>query len=247
MVNNYQLYANALDFPRKELTFGGRRTPIGFRRATSPRLHEPKSRADGCGLQAGTNPILVSGSWCTRSGPRYEVQVGNLLFPGNKSPRVRRQPLVVRWCKEQGLGRRLTNTLEKDNQTSSNAGGIPVNAIRPDHGSQDPALNKAVLRSRRGRRLATIRTGHRRLLRRTLRRQQTSPPGSKTVFAVLDESRDRTTRVSLAELAHRPLSSAGRQVGSSGGPAPEVGRCSRRGLRPTPSALELCRGWRQPR
>jgi raffinose/stachyose/melibiose transport system substrate-binding protein len=134
-INNYQLYANPVDFHGKELTYGATKyadwVSKGYIAKTST---SEKAEQMGVAFENGTNPIMISGSWWYG---RFMTEItkfkwGIFLFPGNKfAPGSGGNLWVVpNGAKNKDLAEDFINiTLQKDNQTIlGNAGGIPVNA-----------------------------------------------------------------------------------------------------------------------
>ena len=134
-INNYQLYANALDFHGKELTFGATKYADWVQKGyIAKTATSEKAEQMGVAFEAGTNPIMVSGSWWYG---RFMTEItkfkwGTFLFPGNKfAPGSGGNLWVVpNGAKNKDLAEDFIDiTLQKDNQTIlGNAGGIPVNA-----------------------------------------------------------------------------------------------------------------------
>jgi raffinose/stachyose/melibiose transport system substrate-binding protein len=134
-INNYQLYANPLDFHGKELTFGATKYADWVQKGyIAKTATSEKAEQMGVAFEAGTNPIMVSGSWWYG---RFMTEItkfkwGTFLFPGNKfAPGSGGNLWVVpNGAKNKDLAEDFIDiTLQKDNQTIlGNAGGIPVNA-----------------------------------------------------------------------------------------------------------------------
>jgi raffinose/stachyose/melibiose transport system substrate-binding protein len=134
-ITNYQLFANPVDFHGKELTFGAERmaqwVQKGYIAKTATSM---KAEQMGVAFEAGTNPIMISGSWWYG---RFMNEItkfkwGIFLFPGNKfAPGSGGNLWVIpNGSKNKDLAEDFIDiTLQKDNQTIlGNAGGIPVNA-----------------------------------------------------------------------------------------------------------------------
>jgi len=134
-VNNYQIYANPVDFNGPELTFGATTyaqwVQNGYIAKTATSM---KAEDMGVAFEKGTNPIMISGSWWYG---RFMKEITNFkwgifLFPGNKlDPGSGGNLWVVpNGAKNKDLAEDFIDiTLQKDNQTIlANSGGIPVNA-----------------------------------------------------------------------------------------------------------------------
>jgi raffinose/stachyose/melibiose transport system substrate-binding protein len=134
-VNNYQLYANPVDFNGPELTFGATTyaqwVQNGYIAKTATSM---KAEDMGVAFEKGTNPIMISGSWWYG---RFMKEITNFkwgifLFPGNTlDPGSGGNLWVVpNGAKNKDLAEDFIDiTLQKDNQTIlANSGGIPVNA-----------------------------------------------------------------------------------------------------------------------
>ena len=134
-INNYQLYANALDFHGKELTFGATTYADWVQKGyIAKTATSEKAEQMGVAFEAGTNPIMVSGSWWYG---RLVSEVkgfewGTFLFPGSKlHPGSGGNIWVVpAKSKNKDLAYDFIDaTLSKDVQAIlGNAGGVPVNA-----------------------------------------------------------------------------------------------------------------------
>jgi len=134
-VNNYQIYANPVDFNGPELTFGATTyaqwVQNGYIAKTATSM---KAEDMGVAFEKGTNPIMISGSWWYG---RFMKEITNFkwgifLFPGNTlDPGSGGNLWVVpNGAKNKDLAEDFIDiTLQKDNQTIlANSGGIPVNA-----------------------------------------------------------------------------------------------------------------------
>jgi raffinose/stachyose/melibiose transport system substrate-binding protein len=134
-INNYQLFANPVDFNGPELTFGATTyadwVSKGYIAKTST---STKAEDMGVAFEKGTNPIMISGSWWYG---RFMKEIsafkwGIFLFPGNTyDPGSGGNLWVVpSGSKNKDLAEDFIDiTLQKDNQTIlANNGGIPVNA-----------------------------------------------------------------------------------------------------------------------
>jgi len=134
-VNNYQLYANPVDFNGPELTFAATTyaqwVQNGYIAKTATSM---KAEDMGVAFEKGTNPIMISGSWWYG---RFMKEItnfkwGTFLFPGNTlNPGSGGNLWVVpTGSKNKDLAEDFIDiTLQKDNQTIlANNGGIPVNA-----------------------------------------------------------------------------------------------------------------------
>jgi raffinose/stachyose/melibiose transport system substrate-binding protein len=134
-ISNYQLYSNPVDFHGKELTFGATKYADWVQKGyIAKTATSEKAEQMGVAFEAGTNPIMISGSWWYG---RFMTEIskfkwGTFLFPGNKfAPGSGGNLWVVpNGAKNKDLAEDFINiTLQKDNQTIlGNAGGIPVNA-----------------------------------------------------------------------------------------------------------------------
>jgi raffinose/stachyose/melibiose transport system substrate-binding protein len=134
-ISNYQLYSNPVDFHGKELTFGATKYADWVQKGyIAKTATSEKAEQMGVAFEAGTNPIMISGSWWYG---RFMTEIskfkwGTFLFPGNKfAPGSGGNLWVVpNGAKNKDLAEDFIDiTLQKDNQTIlGNAGGIPVNA-----------------------------------------------------------------------------------------------------------------------
>jgi raffinose/stachyose/melibiose transport system substrate-binding protein len=134
-INNYQLYANPVDFHGPEMTYAATTyadwVSKGYIAKTST---SEKAEQMGVAFENGTSPIMISGSWWygrfMTEISKFKWEIG--LFPGNTfAPGSGGNLWVVpNGAKNKDLAEDFINiTLDKDIQTIlGNAGGIPVNA-----------------------------------------------------------------------------------------------------------------------
>src|SRR5664280_143644 len=134
-VNSYQLLnSTPFDFNGPEMTFGATTYADWVAKGYIPKTATSAKAEDmGLAFEAGTNPIMITGSWCYGRIMKETTKHawGTFLFPGNTLDLRSGGNLWVipTGSKNKDLAEDFIDiTLQKDNQTIlANSGSIPVN------------------------------------------------------------------------------------------------------------------------